>query len=228
MTNVLVVAAHPDDEVFMCGGTMARHAAAGDQVHTLFLADGETARLAAYDRHSLSEQRASRREAGLHAAHVLGAKEPRFLDLPDNRLDGEMLLDIVKLVEKAIVEIGPEIVYTHHHGDLNADHSIAHRAVLTACRPSPGQPVRRILAGESLSSTEWASEGTGGVFAPNSFVDISATLDVKLEALTAYSAELRPFPHPRSLETVRNLAGLRGATVGLVAAEAFILIRDIR
>lgn len=228
MIDVLVVAAHPDDEVFMCGGAMARHAAQGDRVHTLFLADGETARLDVYARDSLADRRAARRDAGLRAAQALGTEVPRFLDLPDNRLDGEMLLDIVKLIESVVREVSPEVVYTHHHGDLNADHGIAHRAVITACRPSPGQPVRRILAGEALSSTEWATQGTGGVFAPNTFIDIAATLDAKLEALAAYATEMRPFPHLRSFEAVRHLAGLRGATVGLKAAEAFILVREIR
>lgn len=228
MTEVLVVAAHPDDEVFLCGGTIARHAADGDRVHVLFLADGETARLDAYASDALADARAARRDAGRRAAAALGAEEPRFLDLPDNRLDGEMLIDIVKRVERALAEIRPEVVYTHHHGDLNQDHGIAHRAVLTACRPSPGQTVRRILAGEAASSTEWASPATGGVFAPTAFVDITTTLEAKLTALAAYESELRPFPHLRSLEAVRHLAGMRGASVGVAAAEAFVLVRDVR
>jgi LmbE family N-acetylglucosaminyl deacetylase len=219
LSNVLVVVAHPDDEVFVCGGAMARHAARGDHVHTLFLADGETARLDRFTPGALADRRAARRQAAMQAAAALGTEEPRFLDLPDNRLDGEMLLDIIKQIEAVIREVVPETVFTHHHGDLNSDHRIAHRAALTACR---------IFAGEALSSTEWATEGTGGVFAPTTFVDIASTLDTKLKALAAYSSELRPFPHLRSLDTVRHLACLRGATVGLEAAEAFVLVREVR
>jgi len=226
--RIAIIAAHPDDEVLFAGATIARHAGEGDQISTLFLADGETARLDAYDPGALAEERQARREAEMEAGRILGTQAPVFLDLPDNRLDTVPLLDITKAVEGFLDTVAPQIIYTHHHGDLNADHNIAHRAVLTACRPLPRRAVAEIYAGETLSSTEWAGHGSGDSFEPNCFVDITDYLTAKLDALAAYEQELRPFPHPRSCESVRALAKFRGSTSGLEAAEAFQIIRVIK
>lgn len=203
---------------------MARHAAAGDAVHVLFLADGVTARCGPQGGLDAVEQRAG---AAGRAAEILGSRPPRFLGLSDNRLDEVALLDVVQAVEAVIAEIEPEIVYTHHGGDLNVDHRIAHQAVMTACRPLPGRPERAILTFETVSSTEWASRWSGDAFEPNRFVCIRDYLDRKLEALDCYADELRPFPHPRSSENIRALARVRGAAVGLESAEAFMVIREI-
>jgi len=224
---ILAVVAHPDDEVLGCGGTLAAWARSGAQTHVLCLADGETAR---YQDRTVPEAMArisARHEAAHKAAEILGLSSIRFLDLPDNRLDGIDLLDVIRPIEALIREIAPDTVYTHHGGDLNLDHRIAHQAVTTACRPLPGFPVRRIYAFETPSSTDWATEAHGPVFRPNLFVDIADTLEHKIASLVAYDKEMHPFPHPRSLEGVSVLARQRGASVGVSAAEAFMLVREL-
>lgn len=228
MQHVLIVAAHPDDEVLGCGATIARHAQAGDCVHTLILADGVSARAGASDngtpRTAALEERAS---SARSAAGILGVQAPRLLGLPDNRLDTLPLLEIVRRIEAVMSELNPQIVYTHHAGDLNVDHRIAHQAVMTACRPLPGALCRRILCFEIPSSTEWQTPRSADAFVPSWFVDVGTTLARKLEALRAYADELRPWPHPRSLQAVEHLARWRGASVGVDAAEAFMLARTL-
>jgi LmbE family N-acetylglucosaminyl deacetylase len=223
-STVLVVAAHPDDEVLGCGGTMARLAAEGHSVHVLLMADGETSRSGS---DATRAQISVRNVAADAACRILGCASVKSLQLPDNRLDGEVLLDVVKKVEAAIANYAPATVFTHHSGDVNVDHRVVHDAVLAACRPQPGHCVRDLLFFEVPSSTEWRPSASMPPFAPDWFVDISATLDIKLKALDAYAAELRPFPHPRSLEGVEALARWRGVTVGVAAAEAFMLGRRI-
>lgn len=220
MATVLVIAAHPDDEALGCGATLARHADAGDIVHILIVGEGETARGAGEGAVT------ARSGAANAAATALGALPPRLLGLPDNRLDSLPLLDIVQAIETVLNDVGPDIVYTHHAGDLNIDHRIVHQATLTACRPLPGHSVRELYAFEVLSSTEWAS-GAGTGFAPTRFVDVGRHMARKLAALRCYDQEMRPFPHSRSYEAVEALATLRGANVGCQAAEAFEVIRQI-
>ncbi len=224
MRRVLVVAAHPDDEVLGCGGTLAKLAAAGASVHVAFLADGVTSRPG---EPAAGAGMAARRGAARKACAILGAQGVSFGDLPDNRLDTVPLLDVTQAVEALVRAHAPDTVFTHHAGDVNIDHQVIHRAVLTACRPQQGHPVRTLLAFEVPSSTEWQLPGTAPPFVPNWFSDISGTLAKKLEALDAYAAELRAWPHPRSREGVENLARWRGATVGVPAAEAFLLGRRI-
>jgi|TARA_R100001530_G_scaffold128257_1_gene97886 LmbE family N-acetylglucosaminyl deacetylase len=214
METVLVVVAHPDDEVLGCGGTMAKHGANGDKVHTLILADGFSARL----------EGASRHTNALRAAETLGGEPPQFLDLPDNRLDTLPLLNVVKLVEGVVETLKPTIVYTHHGGDLNVDHRITHQAVMTACRPLPGSSVTAIYSFEVASSTELSLSQT---FQPTHFVDIDLYLETKLDALACYEDEMRCFPHSRSLRAVEALAHWRGASVGVEAAESFEILRQI-
>lgn len=218
---VAVIAAHPDDEALGAGGAMALHAARGDSVHPVFLADGVGAR-------GGDAAAAKRREsAAQRAAKALGAAEPRFLGLPDNRLDSVPLLEVVQRIEEIIREVQPSVVYTHHSGDLNIDHLVCNRAVLTACRPLPHCRVRRIYAMEIVSSTEWGIPVHSDAFVPTRFVDITTTLAVKQRAVEAYAEEMREFPHPRSYQLVDALARVRGATVGLQAAEAFVVLREI-
>jgi LmbE family N-acetylglucosaminyl deacetylase len=168
-----------------------------------------------------------RNAAAQAAAKILGCASLEILALPDNRLDGVELLDIVKRVEAFVKRYRPSTLLTHHCGDVNIDHRIVHEAVISACRPQPGHPVKELLFFEVPSSTEWRPSGSGESFNPNCFVDISATLAKKLAALQAYVSELRPFPHPRSVQAVSALAQWRGATVGVEAAEAFILGRKL-
>lgn len=223
MKNVLVVAAHPDDEALGCGGTMAKHADAGDEVNVIFLADGVSAR----DSAKTEIELANRNSAASDACKMLGVNKAYTLGFPDNRMDTIALLDIVKEVEKVIDEIRPEVIYTHHAGDLNIDHQIAQQAVMTACRPQPDFCVREIYRFEVLSSTEWSAPDATNVFIPNKFVDISDTIEKKLEALKCYQEEMRNFPHSRSLQSIEALAKYRGASVGKHAAEAFYVSRII-
>ena len=222
--TVLVVAAHPDDEALGCGGTIARHAAAGDDVVVVFIADGVTSRAPDEDR---SAELVRRQEAARAAAAILGVRDVRFGDLPDNRLDTVPLLSVAQAVEAVVREVGPTTIYTHFAHDLNVDHRLVHEAVITAVRPQPGAAVTTVLTFETPSSTEWRAPGAGTSFAPDWFVDITDTLDLKLRALDAYAEEMRPWPHPRSREAIAHLAHWRGSTVGRIAAEAFVLARHI-
>ena len=222
--TILVLAAHPDDEVLGCGGTLAKLAEQGAMIHTVFLADGVFSR--APDSAAQAELDA-RRAAARKACDILGVKSVSFGDFPDNRMDTVALLDIVKVVEAEIKRIEPDTVFTHHIGDVNVDHRLLHEAVVVACRPQSGHPVKTLLFFEVQSSTEWQTPNSAPVFAPNWFVDISDTLERKLVALKAYEDELRPWPHPRSTKGVEYLARCRGATVGVDAAEAFMLGRQL-
>jgi LmbE family N-acetylglucosaminyl deacetylase len=221
--NVLVVAAHPDDEILGCGATMARHAAEGDRVTVLLMADGVGARNPENATVALAERQGAARKAN----KILGVDEVTLLTYPDNRMDTAALLDIVQDMEKVIRQCTPEVVYTHHSGDVNIDHRLVSEAVVVACRSSPGFSVRQLLFFETASSTEWRPPVSGMSFAPNYFVNISSYLALKLQALEVYSEELRAFPHPRSKTAVAHLAAWRGATVGVEAAEAFELARAI-
>ena len=224
--SALIIAAHPDDEALGCGGTIARWAERGVDIHLAFLADGVGARGEVHD----TEQGAlsDRRDAAYRAGKIMGAASVHCDDLPDNRLDSVLLLGITQRVEALIEQYQPDTVLTHHAGDLNIDHRRVHQAVMTACRPQPGHPVRTILCFEVPSSTEWQVPGGGEPFVPNWFEDITETLPQKLKALEAYAMEMRDWPHTRSIEAVEHLARWRGATAGVEAAEAFMVARCIR
>ena len=219
---VLVVAAHADDEALGCGGTIARHTADGDSVHLLLIADGVTSRLNVNPDDLMCRDKASEK-----ASEILGIKTSYRLGLPDNRLDSIPLLDIVRELEIIIKKIMPRVIYTHHHGDLNVDHRRTQEAVMTACRPQPGCPVKEIYGFEVPSSTEWATPYRAP-FLPSVFVDISDYLLTKKSAIEAYTEEMRPEPHSRSMGHVLALAAHRGYTVGVKAAEAFMVYRLIR
>lgn len=221
--KVLICAAHPDDEALGCGATMARHAADGDAVSVLFVSDGVASRQS--DGRDVAAETAERRICAREAARLLGAAEPVYLGLPDQRLDTLPLLEITQAIEGVLADLRPDIVYTHHGGDLNADHRITAQALLTAARPVPGQSIAAIYGFEILSSTEWAF-ATPDPFRPQRFVGVETTLESKMAALEAYRFEMRDFPHARSLEAVTALARHRGATVGLTAAEAFTVYRE--
>ncbi len=225
--KVLVVAAHPDDEVLGVGGTILSHAKAGDTIHIMIMAEGITSR---------SEKRdvegASRELAELHAkckkvSEALGAEKLIMCKFPDNRMDGVELLDVVKEIEKEVDYFEPDIVYTHHAGDVNVDHTLTHNAVITACRSMPGCSVKTILFFETLSSTEWQMQTSDKIFYPNWFVDISDSFEEKQKVLHLYESEMREFPHTRSYKAIENLAHLRGCTAGTEYAEAFMLGRNI-
>lgn len=225
--SVLVIAAHPDDEVLGCGGTIAAHHRAGDEVHVVIMAEGITSRLPKRNRSAFVKELKSLGQAARKANKILGATSVTLLEFPDNRMDSLARLDITKAVEDLVEKIKPSIVYTHHVGDVNIDHRCIHDAVITACRPLPGHSVDTILFWETCSSTEYQPPHSAPPFLPNWWNDISATLELKLDALRAYHQEMRPWPHARSLEAIEHLAKWRGASVGMQAAEAFMLGRKI-
>ena len=222
--KILVVAAHPDDETLGAGGTIAKHVSAGDDVSVLILGQGIASRKEGGE--DVSKEIEALRSDSRRALAKLGVKEAAFQDFPDNKFDSVPLLDVIKAVEKIVSEKKPGTIYTHHHGDLNVDHRMTFKAVITACRPV-GSSVKKLLCFETLSSTEWNVQNSDTAFLPNKFVDISSTLEKKLSALREYKSEMKKFPHPRSLEGVETLAKMRGMAVGLKAAEAFEVIREI-
>lgn len=225
--NVLVVAAHPDDEVLGCWGAMARLVQEGQEVHIAILGEGATSR---YQERDQADQSKVERLLGdsQQVADMIGAKQVLNYGLPDNRFDTLPLLDVVKIIEKLIVEIEPAVIYTHHPGDLNIDHGVVFRATLTATRPLPGCPVRDLFSFEIPSSTEWSFNTYQPDFRPNVFVDITETIEMKIKAMQTYKSESCSFPHPRSPESLRSTASHWGSVVGVEYAEAFELIRSIR
>lgn len=211
--RILVVAAHPDDEVLGCGGTIARHTAQGDQVWSLIACEGESARNETRDHASQTEQ----------ARQILGVAQVHHLGFPDQRLDTLPLLDVIQALERITTEFKPHTIYTHHHGDINRDHQILHEAVMVATRPN--QPwVEGVYAFDTASSTEWGYPRT---FIPDTWIDISQTLETKLEAMAAYTSELCEYPHPRSLKALRHKAHAWGNQACMDAAEAFMTLRRL-
>jgi LmbE family N-acetylglucosaminyl deacetylase len=212
---VLVVAPHALDEVLGCGGTITLAAAAGRKVHVLVLCGDGTG----HD--------GRRRVAAKRAAMLLGAEPPCFAGFPENATDAVPFGKIVEVIERVVGELRPETVYVGHGGNLNIDHQTAFRAAATALRPVPASPVAEFFAYEIASSTDWAPPGFGAPFVPNRFVDIAPVLERKLAALELYAFDMRPEPHARSIAALANLARLRGASTGLGAAEAFVVLRSL-
>ncbi|KKQ33508.1 MAG: LmbE-like protein [candidate division TM6 bacterium GW2011_GWF2_37_49] len=230
MTNkqtVLVIAAHPDDEVLGCGGTIVKHVQNGDEVNVAILAEGITARDLIRDPKQRKDEISKLSVAAHKVSEYLGARSLILHNFPDNRMDSLNRLDVIKFVEHLIQKFRPSIVYTHHAGDVNVDHRIIHEAVVTACRPIPGSFVKIILFFEVASSTECQTPFSNFQFSPNWFVDISETLHSKLGAMQLYKTEMRDYPHARSLRALECLARWRGASIGVDAAESFFLGRKI-
>lgn len=219
MHKVLVFAAHPDDEIIGVGGTLYKHVKAGDTVDVVIVGGKTTSRDLQQDV-STDETK--------NALKILGINSYVNENIPDNRFDSINLLDIVKMVAKHVRNLTPDIVYTHHFGDLNVDHRILSEAVITACRPIENGCVEEIRMFETLSSTEMAGYETKSVFQPNMFIDISEELKLKLEALSCYKSEIRDYPHPRSLRAIEYNAYVWGVKNNLKAAEAFHLFRSVK
>lgn len=220
--SILFVAAHPDDEVLGCGGTIARHVSEGDTVVVVFMTNGVSAR----DTKKETLAELERKQSSQLALKKLGVDIVYYESFPDNKMDAIPLIDIVKVIEHYIFDSKPRVVYTHFSHDLNIDHRITHQAVMTACRPQRGVTVQEIYCFEVLSSTEWNSINVAK-FNPNKFVDITEYYDQKVNALLEYKQEMREFPHSRSFECVDALTTYRGSIVGLKRAEAFQVERII-
>lgn len=213
--SVLVVAAHPDDEVLGCGGTIARHSREGDAVTVVIVCEGESLRYGPGGVNQGEDIRA--------AADVLGVEEIHRLDFPDQRLDDFSLSEIIEPLVRVVEETRPRVVYTQYGGDYNRDHEAVFDAVEVATRPTVSS-IRRVYAYHTPSSTEWAYPRT---FVPDTWVDISATLDTKLEAMACYESELRDYPHPRSLEALEDRMKTWGSEACLEAAEVFMTVRSV-
>lgn len=224
-STILVIAAHPDDEILGCAGTVARMVREGYEAYTLILGEGVTARDASRDVEKTKEAIDGLKRQADQAGKIVGVKETFIYNFSDNRFDTVPLLDIVKVIEDIKVKINPNIIFTHYHNDLNIDHQKTYEAVITASRPIQGESVKEIYSFEVLSSTEWNFPLS---FSPDVFFDISSTIDIKIEAMKQYETELRTDPHPRSLAGIKLNAKTWGMRVGLESAEAFKLVRNIR
>jgi LmbE family N-acetylglucosaminyl deacetylase len=213
--TVLVIAAHPDDELLGCGGTVALHARAGDRVTACIVCEGESLRY--------GEGGVNQRSHTERAAEVLGFAEVRNLGFPDQRLDTFTLTEIITPLERVVREVRPQVVYCQHGGDVNLDHQLVFKAVLVATRPTEGF-IESVYAFDTASSTEWAFPRT---FVPDTWVDISSTLEAKLRAMACYESEVRDYPHPRSIEALRHRAKAWGNQSCLDAAEVFMTVRRV-
>jgi len=224
--KVLIICAHPDDEALGCGGTIARHVALGDDVQVLFLSEGVTSRFSSDEDVDEIAKIVDRESFAFRAADILKFKIIQFFRYPNLRMSGVPMLDMVKSVDTVIRDLEPDLIYTHHSGDMNSDHRIVFEIVLTACRPRDNFFLKGLYCFEIPSSTEWSSPLLGAAFVPNRFVDITPYFSLKMSAIDAYAYEMRDYPHPRSLENIKALAQFRGASCGIELAEAFMVVRD--
>lgn len=236
MLKILVVVAHPDDEILGMGGTMLKHVETGDDVKVIYLATGITSRRGETHQNvsnyqsdkklgkTTKKQIDNLRNDATKACKILGVADLTFYDFPDNEMDSVPLLKIIKTIEKEIKNVKPSRIYTHYRNDLNIDHRLIFKATLTACRPTNKQ-IPDIYSFEVPSSTEWNFPSN---FSPNYFVNIDKELQKKLEAMEKYKNELRKFPHPRSIEGITVTAKKWGTVCGKKGAEAFEVIRIIK
>ena len=219
---ILIVVSHTDDETLGIGGSIARHVESGDKVFAISMTDGVGSRDL-----NFHEAKAERLNAAQEAAKELDFEWLSGGDFPDNSMDKIGILEIIKKIEAAKRLVNPNIVYTHSHADLNIDHQITCKAVLTAFRPQPSEIYEEIRAFEVPSATDYGHRSITGYFQPNLYVDITRTWHKKLRALNCYSQEMRESPHTRSLEGLENLARLRGNQCGVKLAESFEILRKI-
>ncbi len=227
MSKIMAIVAHPDDEILGLGGTLVKHHMDGDKIYCLILGEGVTSRkgLKESEKEEKLEKLKTQTEK---AGEIIGFENIHFTDFPDNRFDEVPLLEIIQEVEKYIDKIEPEIIYTHFYDDLNIDHRRTFEAVITATRPFGDYRTKEIYCFETPSSTEWNFKNNDNHFDPNYFVDISDSIDEKIEALNCYENEIRDYPHPRSLEAIKTIAKRWGSVVGKKYIEAFELIRKVR
>lgn len=221
MSKVLVFAPHPDDEILGCGGTMIKHIESGNEVYVCIVTKGC---LPLFKPESTEKTRSEARNCHQH----IGVKKTFFLDFPAVMIDKENRYEVNGKILDVVKEVQPDEVYIPHWGDMQKDHQIVADACMVALRPKYEPKVKRIYSYETMSETAWNAPNIQNEFIPNVFVDITETLDKKIEALGYFKTQLSPFPDARSLESVEALAKYRGALMHFKAAEAFMLIREIR
>lgn len=213
--HVLVLAAHPDDELLGCGGTIALHAARGDTVTAVIACEGESVRYGV--------GASGLPEDAVRASRVLGVHDVRQLSLPDQGLDRLTLTDVITPLEAIVRDVKPRVIYCQHGGDINRDHELLFKAILVATRPTEPY-IEGIYAFDTASSTEWAFPRA---FVPDTWIDITSTLDTKIAAMACYRTEVRQYPHPRSLDALRYRANAWGNRCCLEAAEVFMTVRRV-
>ena len=223
--NILVVVAHPDDEVLGMGGTIAKLSEEGHSVWVLIVTDGSTSQYRGDER--LIEIMAEKKAETEKACRILGVKEVLYGNLPDMKLDTCAHIEINEVIEKAVDRVEPEVIFTHFYEDVNLDHQMVYKSVLVAARPVAGNCVKGVVLFYTPSSTEWSPQIAESVFLPNYYVDITGTAKKKYEAMIAYKNEMREYPHPRSVKYLEINDMATGQQVGVEKAEAFMIIRYV-
>ncbi|GDX68612.1 LmbE family protein [Anaerolineae bacterium] len=225
-TRLLIVAAHPDDEILACGGTIARALDSGAEVCVLFLGEGVSARFpfGSYDSEQFREETRHRLASAGKSLSILGVSDVSFGERYCCQFDTLPQLTLTKEIEQVMDRFKPTILLTHNPSEVNIDHRVTYDAVEAACRPTRSSVPRQIYTFEIVCSGSWTFETT---FKPNVFVDVSQFWEKKLKAWHCYSGEVRPFPFPRSDIGLETLAHYRGMQVALLKAEAFRLMRAV-
>ncbi len=225
--KVLIFAAHPDDEVLGCGGTIAYHRKKGDTVGVCYLSEGVSSRFDYTKKNDWKKDVQLRKDMAVQASSILDFQIIKFLDLPNLRMEDQSKLEIVKKITNVIEVFNPQIVYVNFPGDLNTDHQITFKTVFTALRPHSKNNVRVLRCYEVLSSTEWSANIDEPKFNPDTYVDVTNFIENKMEGINAYLDEMRPFPHPRSKEVIYSLMRFRGSQVGFKYSEAFVTVKNL-
>lgn len=216
----LVIAPHPDDEVLGCGGTIARIAQEGVEIHVAVVTRG---RPPAFTEEVIEKVRAEARAAHCH----LGVKKTYWLDFPAAQLSETPHATLNAALADLVRELRPSTLLIPFLGDMHLDHQLIFMSALVSARPHQAEYPRKILAYETVSETNWNAPYLTPGFVPNVFIDIGQTLERKLEAAAMFGSQMRPFPHERSLKSLRALAVVRGTAMHRTAAEAFVLVRDV-
>ena len=226
----MIVAAHPDDELLGLGASMHKLIKEeGVMTHVVILGEGITSRSDTRNVAAWKEELEKHHQNMYSAAKIIGYHSVKSYNFSDNRFDSHALLDIVKVIEHEKENFQPDIIFTHHGGDLNIDHQITFQAVMTATRPMQGECIKAVITFETPSATEWQASSDPRHFSPNLFIEVSEDdLQAKVDAMAAYQYEVREFPHPRSFGALRIMAQYRGYTVGKQLAEAFQIVRLIK
>ena len=225
MSKILVVAAHPDDEVLGMGGTIAKLTKAGNEVNVLIVTDGSSSQYR--DSVGLQKIIENKKKETWACAQTLGVKNVFYGEQPDMKLDCTPHININKVIESLIDELGPDTVYTHFWGDVNVDHQNVYKSTVVAVRPVLGQVVKVLYCYRVPSSTEWTPCKVDTMYMPNVFVDITEEAELKYEAFSKYRTELRDYPHPRSIQHLKELDVARGLEVGQGLTETFVLLRKL-